>query len=142
MYPEEDRPRSQIIFLHLYTHFASTQGSFQAPRSLFLSNFLPPFDIPSYLTTLLSSSFLPFLYIPLPAGSSRAPSFYQQKHHKTVILRPVCSTLCSCTFLGSQELCQFSLPVNEDWFEGRCKGRTGIFPSAFVQQPSTEHPEK
>ncbi|NWS32503.1 NCF2 factor, partial [Polioptila caerulea] len=23
--------------------------------------------------------------------------------------------------------------VNEDWFEGRCKGRTGIFPSAFVQ---------
>ncbi|NWZ67757.1 NCF2 factor, partial [Acrocephalus arundinaceus] len=23
--------------------------------------------------------------------------------------------------------------VNEDWFEGECKGRTGIFPSAFVQ---------
>ncbi|NXO86147.1 NCF2 factor, partial [Sitta europaea] len=23
--------------------------------------------------------------------------------------------------------------VNEDWFEGKCKGRTGIFPSAFVQ---------
>ncbi|NXD92769.1 NCF2 factor, partial [Chaetorhynchus papuensis] len=23
--------------------------------------------------------------------------------------------------------------VNEDWFEGQCKGRTGIFPSAFVQ---------
>ncbi|NWR51436.1 NCF2 factor, partial [Regulus satrapa] len=23
--------------------------------------------------------------------------------------------------------------VNEDWFEGMCKGRTGIFPSAFVQ---------
>ncbi|NXM81015.1 NCF2 factor, partial [Oenanthe oenanthe] len=22
--------------------------------------------------------------------------------------------------------------VNEDWFEGKCKGRTGIFPSAFV----------
>ncbi|OWK57243.1 Neutrophil cytosol factor 2 [Lonchura striata] len=32
--------------------------------------------------------------------------------------------------------------VNEDWFEGECKGRTGIFPSAFVQQPNTEHPEK
>ncbi|KAI1236585.1 hypothetical protein IHE44_0014838 [Lamprotornis superbus] len=32
--------------------------------------------------------------------------------------------------------------VNEDWFEGKCKGRTGIFPSAFVQQPNTEHPEK
>ncbi|NWW32856.1 NCF2 factor, partial [Panurus biarmicus] len=23
--------------------------------------------------------------------------------------------------------------VNEDWFEGKCKGRTGIFPSAFVR---------
>ncbi|NXR26704.1 NCF2 factor, partial [Cinclus mexicanus] len=23
--------------------------------------------------------------------------------------------------------------VNEDWFEGKCKGRTGIFPSAFIQ---------
>ncbi|NXY53232.1 NCF2 factor, partial [Callaeas wilsoni] len=23
--------------------------------------------------------------------------------------------------------------VSEDWFEGKCKGRTGIFPSAFVQ---------
>ncbi|NXE62102.1 NCF2 factor, partial [Calcarius ornatus] len=23
--------------------------------------------------------------------------------------------------------------VNEDWFEGKCKGKTGIFPSAFVQ---------
>ncbi|NXD56217.1 NCF2 factor, partial [Corvus moneduloides] len=23
--------------------------------------------------------------------------------------------------------------VNEDWFEGQCKGRTGIFPSAFIQ---------
>ncbi|NWX60811.1 NCF2 factor, partial [Promerops cafer] len=23
--------------------------------------------------------------------------------------------------------------VNADWFEGKCKGRTGIFPSAFVQ---------
>ncbi|NWT33600.1 NCF2 factor, partial [Cardinalis cardinalis] len=23
--------------------------------------------------------------------------------------------------------------VNEDWFEGKCRGRTGIFPSAFVQ---------
>ncbi|NXQ20995.1 NCF2 factor, partial [Peucedramus taeniatus] len=23
--------------------------------------------------------------------------------------------------------------VNEDWYEGKCKGRTGIFPSAFVQ---------
>ncbi|NWV42045.1 NCF2 factor, partial [Grantiella picta] len=23
--------------------------------------------------------------------------------------------------------------VNEDWFEGQCKGRTGIFPSVFVQ---------
>ncbi|XP_010404664.1 neutrophil cytosol factor 2 isoform X3 [Corvus cornix cornix] len=32
--------------------------------------------------------------------------------------------------------------VNEDWFEGQCKGRTGIFPSAFIQQPNTEHPEK
>ncbi|NXI02462.1 NCF2 factor, partial [Pachycephala philippinensis] len=24
--------------------------------------------------------------------------------------------------------------VNEDWFEGQCKGRTGIFPFAFVQE--------
>uniref|UniRef100_A0A8C5U6Z3 Neutrophil cytosolic factor 2 n=1 Tax=Malurus cyaneus samueli TaxID=2593467 RepID=A0A8C5U6Z3_9PASS len=32
--------------------------------------------------------------------------------------------------------------VNEDWFEGQCKGKIGIFPSAFVQQPNTEHPEK
>lgn len=62
-------------FLTLHTHFVSTQGSFQGPWSLFWSNFPPPFDIPSYLTTLLSSSFLPFLHIPLPAGSSTAPSF-------------------------------------------------------------------
>ncbi|NXT64819.1 NCF2 factor, partial [Chaetops frenatus] len=26
--------------------------------------------------------------------------------------------------------------VNEDWFEGKCKGKTGIFPSAFIQQPT------
>lgn len=75
MDPEEDRPRSQVIFLTLHTHFVSTQGSFQASWSLFWSNFLAPFDIPSYLTTLLSSSFLPFLHIPLPAGSSIAPGF-------------------------------------------------------------------
>ncbi|XP_023787412.1 neutrophil cytosol factor 2 isoform X6 [Cyanistes caeruleus] len=32
--------------------------------------------------------------------------------------------------------------VNEDWFEGKCKGRTGIFPSAFVQQLNAGHPGK
>ncbi|KAJ7426127.1 Neutrophil cytosol factor 2 [Willisornis vidua] len=32
--------------------------------------------------------------------------------------------------------------VNEDWLEGQCNGKIGIFPSAFVQQPNTEDPEK
>lgn len=69
-------------FLALHTHFVSTQGSFQAPWSLFWSNFPPPFDIPSYLTTFLSSSFLPFLHIPLPAGSSTAQSFISRHNLK------------------------------------------------------------
>ncbi|XP_071607318.1 neutrophil cytosol factor 2 isoform X1 [Heliangelus exortis] len=28
--------------------------------------------------------------------------------------------------------------VNEDWLEGQCQGKTGIFPSAFVQNSKTE----
>ncbi|NWW71403.1 NCF2 factor, partial [Climacteris rufus] len=32
--------------------------------------------------------------------------------------------------------------VNEDWFEGQCNGRIGIFPSAFVQQPNNEDLKK
>ncbi|XP_051650257.1 neutrophil cytosol factor 2 [Manacus candei] len=32
--------------------------------------------------------------------------------------------------------------VNEDWLEGQCNGKTGIFPSVFVQQPNAEDPEK
>ncbi|KAM6327067.1 neutrophil cytosol factor 2 [Podargus strigoides] len=31
--------------------------------------------------------------------------------------------------------------VNEDWLEGQCKGKIGIFPSAFVQQSDTKNPE-
>ncbi|NXD87507.1 NCF2 factor, partial [Halcyon senegalensis] len=31
--------------------------------------------------------------------------------------------------------------VNEDWLEGQCNGKIGIFPSAFVQKSTTKHPE-
>ncbi|KAM9283384.1 neutrophil cytosol factor 2 [Morus bassanus] len=31
--------------------------------------------------------------------------------------------------------------VNEDWLEGQCNGKIGIFPSAFVQKSNTEDPE-
>ncbi|XP_065505099.1 neutrophil cytosol factor 2 isoform X2 [Caloenas nicobarica] len=31
--------------------------------------------------------------------------------------------------------------VNEDWLEGQCNGKIGIFPSAFVQKPNAEDPE-
>ncbi|XP_008941746.1 PREDICTED: neutrophil cytosol factor 2-like, partial [Merops nubicus] len=31
--------------------------------------------------------------------------------------------------------------VNEDWLEGQCNGKIGIFPSAFVQQSNTKDPE-
>ncbi|NXV81799.1 NCF2 factor, partial [Atlantisia rogersi] len=31
--------------------------------------------------------------------------------------------------------------VNEDWLEGQCNGKIGIFPSAFIQLPDTKHPE-
>ncbi|PKK27235.1 neutrophil cytosolic factor 2, partial [Columba livia] len=31
--------------------------------------------------------------------------------------------------------------VNEDWLEGQCNGKIGIFPSAFVQKPDAEDPE-
>ncbi|XP_075013051.1 neutrophil cytosol factor 2 isoform X2 [Calonectris borealis] len=31
--------------------------------------------------------------------------------------------------------------VNEDWLEGQCKGKIGIFPSAFVQNSNTKDPE-
>ncbi|KAM8805510.1 neutrophil cytosol factor 2 [Eudromia elegans] len=31
--------------------------------------------------------------------------------------------------------------VNEDWLEGQCNGKTGIFPSAFVQKFNTKDPE-
>ncbi|NWI58351.1 NCF2 factor, partial [Calyptomena viridis] len=31
--------------------------------------------------------------------------------------------------------------VNADWLEGQCNGKTGIFPSAFIQLPNTEDPE-
>ncbi|XP_009948620.1 PREDICTED: neutrophil cytosol factor 2 [Leptosomus discolor] len=31
--------------------------------------------------------------------------------------------------------------VNEDWLEGQCNGKIGIFPSAFVQKSNTKDPE-
>ncbi|XP_075566746.1 neutrophil cytosol factor 2 isoform X2 [Pelecanus crispus] len=31
--------------------------------------------------------------------------------------------------------------VNEDWLEGQCHGKIGIFPSAFVQKSNTKDPE-
>ncbi|OPJ76811.1 neutrophil cytosol factor 2 [Patagioenas fasciata monilis] len=31
--------------------------------------------------------------------------------------------------------------VNEDWLEGQCNGKIGIFPSAFIQKPDAEDPE-
>ncbi|XP_025956756.1 neutrophil cytosol factor 2 isoform X2 [Dromaius novaehollandiae] len=31
--------------------------------------------------------------------------------------------------------------VNEDWLEGQCNGKIGIFPSAFVQKCNTKDPE-
>ncbi|XP_038268910.1 neutrophil cytosol factor 2 isoform X2 [Dermochelys coriacea] len=31
--------------------------------------------------------------------------------------------------------------VNEDWLEGQCKGKVGIFPRAFVQTSDAENPE-
>ncbi|XP_075616649.1 neutrophil cytosol factor 2 isoform X2 [Balearica regulorum gibbericeps] len=31
--------------------------------------------------------------------------------------------------------------VNEDWLEGQCNGKIGIFPSAFVQMSNTKDPE-
>lgn len=31
--------------------------------------------------------------------------------------------------------------VNEDWLEGRCNGRTGIFPASFVEELTVEDPQ-
>ncbi|XP_030427265.1 neutrophil cytosol factor 2 isoform X2 [Gopherus evgoodei] len=31
--------------------------------------------------------------------------------------------------------------VNEEWLEGQCKGKVGIFPQAFVQKSDVENPE-
>lgn len=44
----------------------------------------------------------------------------------------------SYTHCRSQRIL-FLLSVNEEWLEGECKGKVGIFPKAFVEQhPTTD----
>ena len=42
---------------------------------------------------------------------------------------------------GDKNCVDFYLPVNEEWLEGQCNGKVGIFPSAFVQKSNAGDPE-
>lgn len=80
MYPEEDRPRSQMISsLSTLTLFPLKAVS--KPPGLYFDPISHP-HLTFLLTTFLSSSFLPFLHIPLPTGSSTAQSFISRHNLK------------------------------------------------------------
>lgn len=41
-------------------------------------------------------------------------------------------------YIGFRNQCiLFLLSVNEEWLEGECKGKIGIFPKAFVEERAT-----